>query len=197
MPPYMVISRSLPEKPSVARIVCSQFCVARYSVKMMTRLSDHLPLGRMLSLSQLTRLGRFAVATGLGRSRPIPHLFQQGRFFGGWLTEQAGRRFHRIVGGLFQARSSSAYSSSTLSICRWRMPMVGLTVAVRRLAVRSECSCCSKVVGKGSRAGEEPLLQRQQARTRWPSSPCCPATFSCRSLVYFFSAAWMAFSSAV
>ena len=61
IPPYIVMSRSPSVSPSAARTPCSQFCVARYSVKMMTRSSDHLPPGRMCSSSQ--RISPLALAS--------------------------------------------------------------------------------------------------------------------------------------
>jgi hypothetical protein len=52
MPPYSVCRRSPSVRPSAASRVFSQFCVARYSVKMITRSSDHLPSGFTIALSQ-------------------------------------------------------------------------------------------------------------------------------------------------
>ena len=55
-------------KPSVARTVLSQFCVARYSVKMMTRSLPHFLPGRKWSLSQ--RINSFAFESSCADARP-------------------------------------------------------------------------------------------------------------------------------
>ena len=100
IPPYMVISRSLPVRPSAARTPCSQFCVARYSVKMMTRSSDHLPPGRMCSLSQRISPFGLGVELGGGPFRPRLHLLQQRQLLGRRLPEQEAGGVEGLVGRL-------------------------------------------------------------------------------------------------
>ena len=101
MPPYIVSSRSPPVSPSAASTPCSQFCVARYSVKMMTRSFDHFPPGRMCSFSQPDQPLGLGVELGHGTFRPGLHLLEQRQLLGDRFPEQQAGRVDGLVGRLF------------------------------------------------------------------------------------------------
>ena len=108
MPPYIVISRSPPVKPSAASSSCSQFCVARYSVKMMTRSSVHLPAG--LSVRRSQSISSLGLGVELA-TRPAPptrciSVEQRRSSCGRLAEEQAWRRPRR-------RSAASSYSSSS------------------------------------------------------------------------------------
>ncbi len=100
IPPYIVRSRSPPVSPSAASTPCSQFWVARYSVKMITRSSDHFPPGRMCSFSQ--RISPLALASSweVARLRPRLHLLEQRQLLGRRLPEQEAGGVEGLVGRL-------------------------------------------------------------------------------------------------
>ena len=66
--------------------------------------------------------------------------------------------------------------------------MLGLIMAVRRLAVRSECSCFSRVAAKAAGL-EKSRFFKVNSTNSVAIFSVLSETFSCRSLVYLFSAA--------
>ena len=95
MPPYMVSSRSPSVNPSTDKTSCSQFCVARYSVKMMTRSFDHFPPGLRCSVEPVTSCLTLESRWPRARFGPLLHLLEQGLFVGGRLGKQSESPYPR------------------------------------------------------------------------------------------------------
>ena len=136
--------------PSAASTPCSQFCVARYSVKMMTRSLDHLPPGRMCSLSQ--RISPLALASSwaLARSAQAFISFSSASSSVGRLAEEQAGGVDGIVGRLV-----GLVVDGVLLVHPVDLPLEdAATWAWKRrcacLAVRSDGSCCSSVRRKAA-----------------------------------------------
>ena len=97
MPPYNSSRRSCAARPWAASSICSQFCVARYSVKMITRSSVQVPLGRTTEFSHA--ISRRALLSGRCAADPA-HVLRRPSSFPLRVTQlrpQARSPFHRLV----------------------------------------------------------------------------------------------------
>ena len=113
-----VSRRSPPASPSAARSSCSHFWVARYSVKMITRSSDHLPSGLTMPSQPGDQGARPCCRAGAGAASAQAAIWSSSqRSRGVSVGEQPGwrPRPRRCVASSYS--SSSAYSSSIWAIC--------------------------------------------------------------------------------
>ena len=121
MPPNIIISRSLPESPR-GKIRLQPILRGAVFGEDDDSIVQPFAVGPDIVSDPIDQIRGLAIALGLGRSRPVPHLFEEGGLFASRVTKErvAASTASSIASS---ANSSSAYSSSTLSICRGRMPM--------------------------------------------------------------------------
>ena len=170
--------------PSAASTPWSQFWVARYSVKMMTRSLDHLPPGRMCSLSQrISRLGLGVELRAMACSaQAFISLSSASSSAIGSLEEQAGG-IEGLVGRLF-----GLVVDGVLFVHPVDLPLEDAAgglgddpCASWRFA--SEISCCSSVRRKAAGLEKSRFLRVISTKSVANLS-ACSSQLACRSSAY-------------